>query len=419
MDVSDAQNHFNKVPFPGRLNIPNLILSSLEVLAVAFAFQCSYFISYSVNGELFFSEKNLLILFLGILPFWLLILYLIKVTQIPTKHHKVLFFLYIQSTLLILFLLIMICFLFKLYSIPRLYLIELSFFGFFFLFVVRILTYKTFMNLFTEGYNHINIVIIADDSSMPFIESHLSKKGLGYKIIVIFTESSLIKERFEKTTIILPEKYLGILNDLIEVDLIDEVLYLKNTLVPSEVREVVKSCEELGITLRIRQNDPKNSLSSAVRTKIANRKFLSFINIPHNSLALAIKKSMDINLSLSLIVILSPVFIIIGALIKLTSKGPIICQHEMIGPRGHLFYLYKFRTMIANADQINHNQELKNEIDGSGSKIKASSRFTKIGRFLQKSGLDKLPQVFSVLKGEMSMIGHRYDLHSISPDQTN
>lgn len=412
MDVFITQNHLNIIPFLKRWNLLNLILSLIEILAVAFAFQSSYFISYSANGGLFFSERNLLILFLGIMPFWLLILYLIKVTQIPIKHYRVLVFLYLHSAIVILFLLILICFLFKVYSFPQFLLLELSFSGSLLLLVVRILTYKTFKNFIVKGYNHINIVLIADDSSLPFIESYLSKKGSGYKIVVIFSESTLIKDSFEKTTIILPEKYLGILNDLIEVELIDEVIYLKNKLVPSEVRETVKSCEELGITLRLRHDNPKNSLSSAIITNLADGKFLSFINIHHNSFAVAIKKSIDINLSLSMIVILSPVFIIIGFLIKLTSRGPIICQHEMIGSGGRQFYLYKFRTLIANADQIKTDLELKNEMEGSESKIKVTSRFTKIGKFLRKSGLDELPQIFNVLKGEMSMIGHRYSLQS-------
>jgi lipopolysaccharide/colanic/teichoic acid biosynthesis glycosyltransferase len=286
-----------------------------------------------------------------------------------------------------------------------------------FLFVVRILTYKTFKNFIVQGYNNKNIVLIADDSSIPFIESHLSKKGSGYKIVVIFTESTRIKDRFEKTTIILPEKYLGILMDLIEVDLIDEVIYLKSNLVPSEVRETVRSCEELGITLRIRHDDPKKSLSSAVTTNLADGKFLSFINIHHNSFVVAIKKSIDINLSLSMIVILSPVFIIISVMIKLTSRGPVICQQAMIGSRGRQFNLYKFRTMIADTGQVSTNLELKNETDGSESNIKVASRVTKIGKFLRKSGLDELPQIFNVLKGEMPITGHRYPLQNFSPDQ--
>jgi lipopolysaccharide/colanic/teichoic acid biosynthesis glycosyltransferase len=338
-----------------------------------------------------------------------LILYLIKISKVPTKHFQVLFFVYLQSTILVLFILVLTCFLFQLNSIPGLFLVELSIFGFLFLAVVRILKYLSFKTLGAQGYNQLNIVIIADDSSLPFIESHLARKGSGYRIVVIFTESSLIKSTFENSTIILPEKYLGILYDLIEVDSVDEVLYLKNDLVPSEIRETVKASEELGVTLRLRHNDPKNSLSSAINSSFANGKFLSFINIRHSSFSLAIKKSTDINLSMTLIVILSPLLALISILIKLTSKGPLINRYAVTGSRGHQFYLFQFRTTIVNHDQLIIDPEPGNEIDGIESKTKVASRYTKTGKFLQKSGLNELPQLFNVLKGELSMIGYRHD----------
>ena len=73
-----------------------------------------------------------------------------------------------------------------------------------------------------------NIVLIADESSIPFIENLISFKEWGYKIIAIFTGSAKLKEKYDKSIILLPEEYLGVLNDLMEVDIIDEVLYLKN-----------------------------------------------------------------------------------------------------------------------------------------------------------------------------------------------
>jgi lipopolysaccharide/colanic/teichoic acid biosynthesis glycosyltransferase len=148
-------------------------------------------------------------------------------------------------------------------------------------------------------------------------------------------------------------------------------------------------------------------LSSAVKTDIANGKFLSFINIPHSSIALAIKKTIDINLSIALIVILFPVFILISVLIKLTSKGPVICKLEMPGLRGHQFDRYNFRTVISNPDKTNTDP---------GSEILEDSQVTKIGRFLRKSGLDELPQLFNVLKGDIPMFDSSHHIKSYIPD---
>lgn len=406
MDVSGAQSGNNIITFLKRWNFLTLILGTFEILAVALAFQLAYILNYSPDGGVFISVEDLSILFLVILPFWLLILYLIKLSKIPTKQFQVLFFLYLQATILVLFVLVLVCFIFELNYIPGLFLAEVSLFGFLFLFVVRILKYLTFKKLGAQGYNQLNIVIIADDSSLPFIESHLARKGSGYRIVVIFTESTLIKTTFENRTIILPEKYLGILNDLIEVDSIDEVLYLKKDFVPAEIRETIKTCEDLGVTLKLRHDDLKHHLSSAVNTSLANDRFLSFINMPHSSIAVAIRKSMDINLSMTLIVILSPILLFISILIRLTSRGPVIEHSLVTGSRGHQFYLYQFRTVIVNDDRLKTAPGSGNGSNGSESEIRFDTRYTKTGKFLRKSGLDELPQLFNILKGEMSIIGY-------------
>ena len=164
--------------------------------------------------------------------------------------------------------------------------------------------YKVFKIYRAKGYNYVNIVLIADDSSLPFIESLLSNKEWGYRIIAIFTGSVRLKEKYEKAIILLPEEYLTVLNDLMEVDIIDEVLYIKSKVVPSEVRNVVRSCEELGVIFRLKYEDSTINLTNAIKTNIADEKFLNFINIPYNSYALAIKKIMDIIISLFLIIML-------------------------------------------------------------------------------------------------------------------
>jgi exopolysaccharide biosynthesis polyprenyl glycosylphosphotransferase len=281
-----------------------------------------------------------------------------------------------------------------------------------FLFLVRSLEYKVFKIYRAKGYNYINIVVIADDSSFPFIESLLSHKDWGYRIIAIFTGSDKLKEKYEKAIILLPDEYLTVLNDLMEVDIIDEVLYFKSKVIPLEVRNTVRSCEELGVVFSLNYTDQNNKLTNAIKTEIGNQKFLTFINIPHNSFALAIKKIMDIGISLFMIVVLSPVLLAIALLIKSTSSGPVIFKQARVGLRGRQFSLFKFRTMIVNAEYLKKQLEADNEADGPVFKIKDDPRVTKIGKFLRRTGLDELPQLFNILKGEMSLIGPRPPLPS-------
>jgi lipopolysaccharide/colanic/teichoic acid biosynthesis glycosyltransferase len=121
---------------------------------------------------------------------------------------------------------------------------------------------------------------------------------------------------------------------------------------------------------------------------------------------------MDISGSVLLIIGLSPVLLLISILIKLTSKGPIVFKQSRVGLRGRQFSLYKFRTMIVDAEKLKKDLEAENEMDGPVFKIKDDPRVTKIGRFLRRTGLDELPQLFNILKGEMSLIGPRPPLPS-------
>jgi exopolysaccharide biosynthesis polyprenyl glycosylphosphotransferase len=303
--------------------------------------------------------------------------------------------------------LMVIYFLFKMAWISRLFLIEFTILGFIFLLLIRVTEYKIFKTYRAQGYNYMNVVLIADDSSIPFIDRLIEKREWGYKIIAIFSTSEKLKENYEKTIILLPENYIDVLGDLMEGDIVDEVLYIKKKEVPSEVRSVIRSCEEMGVTFMLKYSDEKQNLTNAIKTTIENEKFLTFINVPHSTYALAIKKIMDINISLLILIFLAPFILIIIGLIRLTSKGTAIYTQERVGLRGRIFELYKFRTMVANADEMKKDLEIANEADGPVFKIEDDPRVTWIGGFLRKSGLDELPQLLNVLKGEMSLIGPR------------
>lgn len=413
MDFISYLDRYKIIPLLKKWKLLSIVLGSIDVVAIALAFQCSFYLNYYEEVTFFFSKPRTLKLFILILPIWLVILYLIQVAEIPrTKRYRVLFYQYFQSTVLIATFLLVFYFVFKLYLISRLFLAEFTVFGLLFLFLARSLEYKVFKIYRSKGYNYINVVIIGDDSSIPFIESLLSNKDWGYRIIAIFTGSEKIKEKYEKAIILLPDEYLGVLNDLMEVDIIDEVLYFKTKVIPSEVRNTVRSCEELGVVFSLNYTDQNNKLTNAIKTEIGNQKFLTFINIPHNSFALAIKKIMDIVLSVFLVICLSPLLIAIAILIKTTSRGPIFFKQARVGLRGRQFGLYKFRTMIVNAETMKKDLEADNEADGPVFKIKDDPRVTKIGKFLRRTGLDELPQLFNVLKGEMSLIGPRPPLPS-------
>jgi lipopolysaccharide/colanic/teichoic acid biosynthesis glycosyltransferase len=119
------------------------------------------------------------------------------------------------------------------------------------------------------------------------------------------------------------------------------------------------------------------------------------------------KRLIDIIVSLVSLLSLLPVFLVITLLIKLTSKGPVFYRWKVVGKGGKPFTSYKFRTMCEDADHGKKELMSSNEMNGPVFKIKDDPRITSIGRILRKFSIDEFPQLFSVLKGDMSLVGPR------------
>ena len=118
-----------------------------------------------------------------------------------------------------------------------------------------------------------------------------------------------------------------------------------------------------------------------------------------------LKRTLDIVCSLLFLIVFSPLFLIIAILIKIDSKGPVFFLQKRCGMDGREFNMYKFRTMVKDAEFLK--KELKNEMDGPMFKMKKDPRVTQTGRVLRKWSLDELPQLLNVLKGDMSLVGPR------------
>lgn len=123
-----------------------------------------------------------------------------------------------------------------------------------------------------------------------------------------------------------------------------------------------------------------------------------------------IKRTMDIIFSVVALIVLSPVFLVVAILIKFESKGNCIFSQERIGIRGKKFKMYKFRSMVTNAEKLKEKLNDKNEMDGPMFKMKEDPRVTKVGKILRKTSIDELPQLVNILRGDMSLVGPRPSL---------
>jgi exopolysaccharide biosynthesis polyprenyl glycosylphosphotransferase len=120
-----------------------------------------------------------------------------------------------------------------------------------------------------------------------------------------------------------------------------------------------------------------------------------------------LKRTMDIGAATIGLVLLAPLLLILALAVKLDSRGPVFFRQRRIGRRGERFDMYKFRSMVPNAEQIKHDLDERNEAEGGLFKISDDPRITRVGGFLRHTSLDELPQLLNVLKGEMSLVGPR------------
>ncbi|MBS5937906.1 exopolysaccharide biosynthesis polyprenyl glycosylphosphotransferase [Clostridium sp.] len=146
------------------------------------------------------------------------------------------------------------------------------------------------------------------------------------------------------------------------------------------------------------QSDKENSLEFQVINK-ENRLIYNFT-----------KRLMDILLTLLGLIIVSPIMLIVAILIKLESSGPIIFSQKRVGLNGKEFNMFKFRSMVQNAEELKEKLQKQNEMSGPMFKMKEDPRVTKVGRFIRKTSIDELPQLINILKGEMSLVGPRPSL---------
>ena len=129
-----------------------------------------------------------------------------------------------------------------------------------------------------------------------------------------------------------------------------------------------------------------------------------------NVLYEVIKRIIDIVASFTGLIVLSPLMLVVSILIKLESKGEVIFKQKRVGLNGKEFYMYKFRSMVVNAEELKEKLAAQNEMSGPMFKMKDDPRVTKVGKFIRKTSLDELPQLWNVLKGDMSLVGPRPSL---------
>jgi exopolysaccharide biosynthesis polyprenyl glycosylphosphotransferase len=174
----------------------------------------------------------------------------------------------------------------------------------------------------------------------------------------------------------------------------------------AEVQRAIEVCGRTGVECKYLSDIFLPSSAQTIAEEIRGFRVTSLKPIRHDS-RLIVKRAIDVAGALVGLILLAPVYVLIGLAIKITSGGPVIFNQERHGRNRHRFKMYKFRTMVDNAEQLQPFLERRNEATGPVFKIRNDPRVTRIGAFLRRTSLDELPQLYNVLKGEMSLVGPR------------
>jgi exopolysaccharide biosynthesis polyprenyl glycosylphosphotransferase len=174
-----------------------------------------------------------------------------------------------------------------------------------------------------------------------------------------------------------------------------------------ELREIVHIAEEQGVVVRFDSELFDLHLARARAEYLDGVPMLTLYGGPPSNWRSDCKRMIDLLGATALLVLFSPLMLLIALVIKLTSPGPVFFVQERLGLNKRRFPMFKFRTMVADAEERQKELETMNEADGPVFKIRNDPRVTPLGRWLRKTSLDELPQLFNILRGELSLVGPR------------
>jgi len=203
-----------------------------------------------------------------------------------------------------------------------------------------------------------------------------------------------------------PVRPLAKLPDLLREHVIDEIIFAVDSRRLAELEEIFLLCDEEGVKTRVAVDFFPHVNSQVYLERLGSSPLLTFSATPHDEIRLLVKRISDLLLAGAAAVLLFPVMLLIALLIRLTSPGPAIFRQVRCGLNGRRFVFYKFRSMCLNAEamraEVEHLSERKLAM-----KIPNDPRLTGVGRWLRKFSIDEWPQLWNVLKGDMSLVGPR------------
>jgi len=257
-----------------------------------------------------------------------------------------------------------------------------------------------------RGYNYRTVLIVGTGNTAARIAVSIEQHGYwGLRILGLVAES-----RQTATPDDMHYPVLGVLDELpelVEENVVDEVIFALDHQHPAQLEGLLLALEEQGVRSRLTLNFLPHTGAKVEVGALDDLPVLTYDYTPASELQLLGKRLMDVAVAAILLTVALPAMLLIAGLLKLVGGGRVLFTQTRCGLNGRRFTLYKFRTMVQDAESRRQEIAHLNEMSGPVFKVKRDPRVTPVGRWLRRLSLDELPQLWNVLKGDMSLVGPR------------
>jgi len=254
--------------------------------------------------------------------------------------------------------------------------------------------------------NHVQVLVIGSGRRAHHLAKYLqSNSDWGIEIVGFLDPDDPHRFNRRKTDNVLG--HVDQISDVLSANVVEEVVIAVPRGMLSDLGTIYDACQEEGVRLQY-MADMYDFDAARVRLNMMdNIPLLSFEPVVQNEAMMVVKRLADIAMTLASMVVVLPLFLIVTIAIRLDSPGPAFFMQERAGLHKRKFKMFKFRTMVVDAEARMKEVEHLNEADGPNFKIANDPRITRLGGFLRRSSIDELPQLLNVLLGDMSLVGPR------------
>jgi len=391
------------------------LVARILVLADLAATVLAFYVAYDVRGHYrlllnltaLVPFQKYVWLLLIILPLWTILLHRYQAyrsfrTTLLRDEMTPIF----KAVLLGGFIFAAIAFAIKLHYLSRAFIVVFIAINLAFLTLERYIIRRIGRSARRRGYNFRKVVIVGTNEAAREVAGRIEKyRQWGLRI-----EGFVSENGYKPDESFAGYKILGSLVDLesiVKRDVVDEVIFAVEGKQYGKYEDAFLMLEDYGISARMSVNFFPHVIAQVRLDELDTIPLLTFSTVPTDVQALALKRAFDLVAAALLSLLSAPVVLIAALLVKYTSRGPVFFKQKRCGLNGRTFTLYKFRSMYEDAEAHRSELAAQNELSGPVFKIKNDPRVTRVGKFIRETSIDELPQLWNVLRGDMSMVGPR------------